>query len=200
MTDLTIYPLTHYGQQTGVAGKNMTENQSTSFADMLEMVNPLQHLPVVSHFYRAETGNDIPALAKVIGGGLMGGVVGAAGSAALSLFESVNGESILQAATKAFDDEVQHQPFATSNMQAFALTADNSAIYDTQMVAALNNEPLNNQTLNNQQPQETKVTTEEAGLNLRNLRKSEIGLPEYGIEAQFQAKLDKLLNDYTYSA
>jgi hypothetical protein len=195
MTDLTIYPLTHYGQQTGVAAKNMTEDQSTSFADMLEMVNPLQHLPVVSHFYRAETGNDIPALAKVIGSGLMGGVVGAAGSAALSLFESINGESILQAAAKAFDDEVQHQPFATSNMQAFALNPDNSAIYDEQMVAALNNQPSNNQ-----QPQTTKVTTEEAGLNLRNLRKSEIGLPEYGIEAQFQAKLDKLLNDYTYSA
>jgi hypothetical protein len=184
MINLTIHPLIPHSQQSGVTSNNVTENQSTTFGDMLEIINPLQHLPVVSHFYRAETGNNIPAIAKVIGGGLLGGVVGAVGAAAVSVLEGVMGEPILQTAANALEGETQHQPFASGTMQVVSLNPDNEAIYDEQMLNALQN--IN-------QPKQIESQKAEQGLNLRDLRKSEIGLPEYGVEAQFQSQLDAKL-------
>lgn len=48
------------------------------FADILDMVNPLQHIPVISHFYRQLTGDEIRPAGKIIGGGIFGGLAGIA--------------------------------------------------------------------------------------------------------------------------
>jgi hypothetical protein len=47
-----------------------------SFWDLLDIVNPLQHIPVVGSVYRAITGDEIAAPARIAGGMLYGGVVG----------------------------------------------------------------------------------------------------------------------------
>lgn len=49
-----------------------------SFGDLLDIVNPLQHIPVVSWAYRAITGDEIAPAAKLAGGGLFGGFAGLA--------------------------------------------------------------------------------------------------------------------------
>jgi hypothetical protein len=172
MTNLTIHPLTPYAQATDSIGKKMQKG-GDGFADMLEMINPLQHLPVVAHFYRNETGSDIPDVAKIIGAGLFGGVLAAAGSAAVSLIEAVSGEPILQAAGLA-EGEVNHQPFAKSTLQAVALTPNNGDVaiaISSNFTAA----PI--------------VPDVEASTTLRDLRKSQIGLPAASIEAQLRTKL-----------
>lgn len=47
------------------------------FEDFIDIVNPLQHLPLVSIAYRAMTGDELSTGARVIGGGLYGGPAGA---------------------------------------------------------------------------------------------------------------------------
>ncbi|HYD66608.1 hypothetical protein [Azospirillum sp.] len=65
------------------------------FGDLLDAVNPLQHLPVVSSIYRETSGDNIGLPARLAGGFLFGGPMGLLGSAALALFEGITGDSPL---------------------------------------------------------------------------------------------------------
>jgi hypothetical protein len=47
-----------------------------TFAQFLEGLNPLHHLPVVGSIYRAATGTEIHPVMRVLGGGVLGGPVG----------------------------------------------------------------------------------------------------------------------------
>lgn len=49
-----------------------------SFGDILDTLNPLQHLPIVSTLYRAFTGDAIAPASRVLGDVLFGGPIGAA--------------------------------------------------------------------------------------------------------------------------
>jgi hypothetical protein len=57
------------------------EAKDVSFGDVLDVLNPLQHIPVVSTVYREVTGDDISGMARVTGGALYGGPFGAMASA-----------------------------------------------------------------------------------------------------------------------
>jgi hypothetical protein len=57
---------------------------SFSFHDILDMLNPLQHIPLISTLYRWITGDSPGNVARVVGDGLYGGPIGAA-SGLLSL-------------------------------------------------------------------------------------------------------------------
>lgn len=48
-----------------------------SFGDFLDLVNPLQHIPVVSALYRSATGDNINPVSRVAGDILYGGALGA---------------------------------------------------------------------------------------------------------------------------
>jgi hypothetical protein len=63
------------------------------FHRLLDVVNPLQHLPVVSTIYRAMTGEHIGPLEKLAGDALYGGLWGAVSSAADLAFEAATGKS-----------------------------------------------------------------------------------------------------------
>lgn len=47
-----------------------------TFGDLLDVINPLQHIPIVSTIYRQITGDEIDAGPRVAGDGLFGGIVG----------------------------------------------------------------------------------------------------------------------------
>lgn len=53
------------------------ENQQLGFKDLLDVINPLQHIPVLSNFYRKATGDTIIPAAQFMGGMLFGGPIGA---------------------------------------------------------------------------------------------------------------------------
>ena len=65
-----------------------------SFSDLLDIVNPLQHIPVVSTLYRAITGDHIKTFPKIAGDTLFGGLVGFASSVADTIFEKITGKSV----------------------------------------------------------------------------------------------------------
>jgi hypothetical protein len=66
--------------------------QSSTFDDILDIINPLQHLPVVGTLYRAATGDTMGTLPKIAGDTLYGGLWGAVGSLADTAFEAVTGK------------------------------------------------------------------------------------------------------------
>jgi hypothetical protein len=51
-----------------------------SFGDVIDMINPLQHLPVIGMIYRKITGDTIKPISNIIGGTIFGGPVGAVSS------------------------------------------------------------------------------------------------------------------------
>jgi hypothetical protein len=71
-----------------------SDDSGYSFDDLLDVVNPLQHIPVVSTLYRAITGDTIKTLPKIAGDTLYGGLTGFAGSVADSIFEKITGKSV----------------------------------------------------------------------------------------------------------
>jgi len=64
------------------------------FGDLVDMVNPLQHIPFVGQVYRNLTGDEIRPVSKIIGGGVYGGIAGAAGSLAGVIVEEETGKDI----------------------------------------------------------------------------------------------------------
>ena len=63
-----------------------------SFGAMLDIINPLQHIPIVSTIYRAATGDTIGPGPRMMGGALFGGVVGLIASAADAAIEGITGK------------------------------------------------------------------------------------------------------------
>jgi hypothetical protein len=64
------------------------------FADLFDMVNPLQHIPVVSYVYREISGDEIKPISQIIGGVAFGGAIGAATSFANVIAEEETGKDM----------------------------------------------------------------------------------------------------------
>jgi hypothetical protein len=62
-----------------------------SFEDLLDVLNPLQHIPIVSSIYRELTGDTIRAPARIFGGALFAGPVGAAASFVDAIIDETTG-------------------------------------------------------------------------------------------------------------
>lgn len=71
-------------------GANVPEVELT-FGDFLDMINPFQHIPVISSIYRAIAGETITPSARIAGDVLFGGPLGIA-SAGISAMTSVADE------------------------------------------------------------------------------------------------------------
>ena len=63
-----------------------------SFHDLVSIVNPLQHIPVVSTLYRKLTGDTIKPLERIAGDALYGGWMGLVSSVANLIFEKETGK------------------------------------------------------------------------------------------------------------
>jgi len=67
------------------------EADGLSFGDLLDAINPLQHLPIISTLYREITGDGIKPTARIIGGALYGGPIGAGFAVAEAVLEEASG-------------------------------------------------------------------------------------------------------------
>jgi hypothetical protein len=62
-----------------------------SFWDFLDVINPLQHIPIVNNLYREVSGDKIGVAARLVGGTLFGGPLGLIASAANCILEESSG-------------------------------------------------------------------------------------------------------------
>ena len=65
-----------------------------TFFDFLDIINPLQHIPVVSTLYREFSGDEIAPAARIAGSTLFGGPVGFGFSLVNTAIESETGKDI----------------------------------------------------------------------------------------------------------
>src|SRR3546814_621509 len=83
-----------------------------TFGDFLDIINPLQHIPVVSTLYRAITGDEISPHARILGDTLFGGPTGFLSSIANVLYEEIAGEDVGETVIALFtgEDEAPEPP------------------------------------------------------------------------------------------
>lgn len=103
-TQITIHPLPEkevaqvwspYQSRKQTAPEIVNDDFFASFADLLDVINPLKHVPVVSTLYSEITGdNTISAGAKIAGGVLFGGPVGLFASIVNSIAQDATGKDI----------------------------------------------------------------------------------------------------------
>ncbi|MEL3890366.1 hypothetical protein V6B08_08825 [Ferrovibrio sp. MS7] len=65
-----------------------------TFSSFLDIINPLQHIPVVNTIYRAVTGDTIENGPRLIGGALFGGPLGLAASVVNGIIDEETGKDI----------------------------------------------------------------------------------------------------------
>ncbi|MCB1650841.1 MAG: hypothetical protein KDI46_02190 [Alphaproteobacteria bacterium] len=73
---------------------SQTNSEEFGFGDLVDMINPLQHIPVVGHVYREITGDEIKPIGKIIGGGIFGGPLGAASGLVDTIVENETGKDM----------------------------------------------------------------------------------------------------------
>jgi len=75
-------------------GKPFWGDDGLRFGDVLDAINPLQHIPVVSTIYRNLTGDDISPGARIAGGSLFGGPIGFISGLFNSAVEAATGQDV----------------------------------------------------------------------------------------------------------
>jgi hypothetical protein len=89
----TVEPAYSPPAQYEAPGSTGAAPSSDSFAhDVMEILNPLQHIPIVSTIYRQMTGDKIGPMERIAGDTLYGGVIGLASSVAEVAFEKLTGK------------------------------------------------------------------------------------------------------------
>lgn len=96
--DYSVHAVNPAAAQAPAATKAAADDGGFSFSallgDLLDVVNPLQHLPVISTLYRHLTGDTIDTPEKLAGDFLYGGPVGLACSLGDTLFQQLTGKDV----------------------------------------------------------------------------------------------------------
>ena len=109
-----------YGEATAELG----------FADLLDVINPLQHIPLVGDLYRTLTDDQITAPARVAGGAIFGGPLGFVSGIVNALADEIAGQDFGAAVVAAILGEDKEEPGAAQAI------ASNSVPPATQPVLA----------------------------------------------------------------
>lgn len=93
------------------------------FHHLLDVVNPLQHLPVIGTIYRAITGEHLDPVEKIAGDTLYGGMWGAVSSIADVAFEGLTGKTVEDTVLSLFKSDSKTR---LAKVTAPTITADPS--------------------------------------------------------------------------
>jgi len=107
--------------------KEMFGEDGLGFSDILDIVNPLQHIPLVSTIYRAVTGDEISPGARMAGGTLFGGPIGLAGAIAVNAIEDHSGQSMEDRVAGLFGADKDSAAPADAARTQTALAAESSS-------------------------------------------------------------------------
>lgn len=72
-------------------GASKPGDPDLTFGEVLDVINPLQHIPLVSTLYRSLTGDTISPAARIVGGAIYGGPIGAGFAMAGAIIEQAEG-------------------------------------------------------------------------------------------------------------
>ncbi|MEK9754555.1 MAG: hypothetical protein VW338_15280, partial [Rhodospirillaceae bacterium] len=78
----------------GSAEFNPFGKDGFSFLDLIDVINPLQHIPLIDTLYREMTGDTIDPLPRIAGSTLFFGPIGAAFAGANVVVEQISGQDV----------------------------------------------------------------------------------------------------------
>lgn len=200
MTIESVTPLVPYG--TKVTPHKATNEPAlfggdgVGFDDLIDMVNPLHHLPIIGHVYRAATGDTLSAASQVVGGGLFGGAIGAAAGAVTAVAEGIAGEPLIDAALNILDDDDEQADSALQQLYA-PQAATELAAHDSNSVAAfLAMQQAEATIAQNAASAEVAINVQPRnGLNLSESRDPALGLTDSQKQQQLKSSLHQTLVD-----
>jgi len=100
-----------YDRRTEDGWSRMFGPDGFTFGDIVDVINPLQHLPIISAIYRRLTGDTISQAARMAGAALFGGPVGFAAAIANLAIEDASGRDLGDhAMALLLDDETAGGP------------------------------------------------------------------------------------------
>jgi hypothetical protein len=117
-------PATVAAAKTPEAGAAAPEHEGF-FHHLLEVINPLQHLPIIGTIYRAITGDKMGPVEKIAGDTLYGGMWGAITSIADVAFEGITGKSFEDTALALFKGDGRSR-VASTRVAATSLSVNAS--------------------------------------------------------------------------
>lgn len=131
------------------AAQDSDSDWHVSFGDLLDVVNPLQHLPIVGTLYRAVTHDQIKTPEKIVGDTLYGGLWGLAGSVADIAFEKLTGhnfgDTVLALVTGPHGDDsptavakADAKPAMSAAMPPGTVPAPSISMNESALTASLN--------------------------------------------------------------
>lgn len=80
--------------ETPETAEGQEGDQEFGFGDLIDMINPLQHIPLVGQLYRSVTGDEIRPASRIIGDSIYGGPVGGAVALANVAVEYETGKDV----------------------------------------------------------------------------------------------------------
>ncbi len=92
--DMDLRTASAYAPDNHEASLSNKSSDQYALSDVVDIVNPLHHLPLVSMVYRNVTGDDIHPMSQIIGGALYGGPVGAVTGTANAISKVQTGKNI----------------------------------------------------------------------------------------------------------
>jgi hypothetical protein len=124
------------GGTTGTSStiKAFNDSDGPSFSDLLDIINPLQHIPLINTLYQHLTGDKEGAVADIVGGALYGGIIGVGCALANLVIEDQTGMNASDNVIALFtggdsSSAVAEAPSATrSTAEADALVAPRIAV------------------------------------------------------------------------
>jgi hypothetical protein len=131
-------------------GPGADDNGDFSFGDFLDVINPLQHIPIISQIYRAVTGDTISGFAQVAGGAIFGGPIGLVTGAIGAIFEDETGKSMPETMVAGLfggDEDPTKAPVTSTQLASNDVQTDDEGNEVTQPVAARDVPPTLNKQL-----------------------------------------------------
>lgn len=110
--------------------KSLWGEDGLGFKDVLDAINPLQQLPIISNIYRDETGETISAASRMIGGALLGGPIGFLFAFINSAIEAGTGKDIGGNIVAALDSDEEREIQVASIDAPGAPSPTNRAAYE----------------------------------------------------------------------
>lgn len=125
------------------AERAMFGEDGLDVGDILDVLNPLQHIPFVSTLYRELTGDTISNASKFAGGAVFGGPIGFIASVFDTIFTDETGHSVAGAAIAAVKGEATTQVASATPSKGFSEAEVVESLYPTQSAAGLPKAPVN---------------------------------------------------------
>jgi hypothetical protein len=100
---------------------NLWENSKMGFGDFVDIINPLQHIPIVATIYRNRTGDTLGFASRVIGGALWGRIGGFVSGAVNGVVNWLTGKDIGDHIYSAFfgnSGESQRSKMVTNSVES----------------------------------------------------------------------------------